>query len=313
MQYYNKKTLKKPQNFYTFKNFSIQKECTKFSRCNDFRTCKTCNYIHTQKMKKQLLGHLTEEVINSYKYKYFIRVRNDDKNINIVEKNQMVNFFINDFTSSKRNKNFIIDKNSQYIINKEVSYSKEYGYNPHYHIILLTNKEFDLNNTQLKKMMIKNNIDLHITNIYKKNNSYLESIKNIFTYINKYDESTAKIQRENKLLKGEHSNKSTNLFNSIYLQEFKKDIYSKFYFLISFHFLFKFEELHQNLYIKIMEDRNKKIKLAKQIFKRNINKKHSKNYIRLHKSLMKKLKFINLQFKRRITALVGGRLKKLIT
>lgn len=201
-----------------------------------------------------------------------------------------------DFISKKRNDNFIIDSNSEYFFNKEISYNSEHGYNPHVHMVILTNKKWDSNNKQFQNLIKLNNIDFHIEDIYKRENSFLKSLECILHYINKFDVDTARIQSQTKILKGEHSNKHSKLFDINKIESIlldlpfrQKEIYSKFFLLISFFIIFKKEQLQQKLYNKIIEAHKQKTKEAKAIFKRNANKKHLKNYIRLLKSLRKKL------------------------
>lgn len=316
--YYTIKPKKSKENLYTLPeipNFSKNQECTKLSRCHDFRTCPTCSKIHQKNIKKKLLSHLDDEIIESYQYKYFIRFRNNDKfELNVLEKNKVVNLFMQKFTRSKHKKDFVIDEKAEYFYNKEISKNDNYDYNPHTHMVLLTDKEFDINNPLFKDLLEFYNIDFHIEDIYKRDNSYLKSLECILHYINKFDENTAKIQRETKLLKGEHSNKHTKLFKINEIESIildlpirQKEIYSKFFLLISFYFLTLKELLNQKLYIKIMEEAKQKTIQAKSIFKRNANKKHIKNYLRLLKSLRKKLKKIEIWKKRKKQALKGFR------
>lgn len=330
MIHYSKKPLKTVINPYTsYKNIQISQnqECKEYSRCNDFRTCPNCSEIHRKNIKAKLLTHLDEEIIESYQYKYFIRFRNNDKDFSSLitkqtfvtspqEKNNALNFFMKDFTKSKRNDNFVIDENSEYFFNKEISFSKEYGYNPHTHMVILTNKEFDPNNKQFKKLLELNNIDYHIEDIYKRDNSYLKSLNAILHYINKFDEDTAKIQRETKILKGEHSNKHSKLFNInqiesniIDLPFRQKLIYSKFFLLISYYFFILKHEMVQKLYSKIIEAHKQKIKEAKAIFKRNANKKNPHHYKILHNSFTKKVKFANSQRSRKLSRLKASESK----
>jgi len=284
---YSEKPLKNPTFSYT-----NQQNCNKFSRCHNYRTCRTCATIHKHKTIKKLTNHLEESIIKSYEYKYFIRFKNDDLKISVQEKNQYINLFMNSFIKSKRNNNFIIDDNSQYIFNKEISKSA-LGYNPHIHLILLTNKKFDTDNKQFKKLCNLYNISFHIEKVYKVNGSYKNSIQSMINYFNKFDKDTATIQRQTKLLSNEKSNRHSNLFRQSKYQEIKQVLLLDISLILGLFIIVKKEELARRLYNKIIEQQNKLLKQAKQLFKRNTQKTSAKNYLRLLKSLRKKKELIN--------------------
>lgn len=295
MMYYSTKPIKKsyfsiPTNN-KFPNYN--KNCTKFSRCNNPRTCKTCNKIYQYKIKKNLTNHIEESIINSFENKYFIRFKNDDLKLEVNEKNSIINLFLKDFIKMKRNKNFVINSKNEYIINKEISYSQDLGYNPHLHLILLSNNIFDTNNKQFKELCNKYNISFHIENIYKVKGSYKQSITDLIGYINKYDNDTARLLSQNNILKNEKKNIKSNLFSKHNYNKTKSNIFINFLFTLSVNLNITFSKLERTLYNKIIDEAKAKEKEAKAIFARNANKLHIKNYIRLLKSLHKKLNSIN--------------------
>lgn len=294
MNHYNKDSLKKHSNSYT-----KAANCSKFNRCHDFRTCETCATIHKHKSIKKLTNHLDENIIKNYKHKYFIRFKNDDLNISVQEKNAYVNLFMNSFLRAKRNKDFIINDNSQYIFNKEISKSAA-GYNPHVHMILLSNKSFDITNKKFIELCKLNNISFHVQDIYKVNGSYKNSIQSLIYYFNKFDKDTQTIQRQTKLLSNEKTNRHSNLFRAKKYEDIKAAFFHDFLLILSFDYVIKKDILDRRLCNKIIEEQRQLLKTAKTIFKRNTKKTSARNYLRLLKSLRKKKNLIN----RRIAAAI---------
>lgn len=281
----------KPLKNTTF-SYTKKENCSKFSRCNDFRTCPTCANIHKFKTIKKLTEHLEENIIKSYKHKYFIRFKNNDLNISVQEKNALLNLFMNDFIKAKRLKNFVLDNNSQYIFNKEISRSA-LGYNPHFHMILLSKKSFDINNKKFRELLELHNISFHIEKVYKVKGTYKNSIQSMIYYFNKFDKDLATIQNQTKLLANEKTNRHSNLFRAPQYNKIKAEFFNDFLLILSMYKTIENDNLSRTLYNKIIEEQRELLKEAKRIFKRNTKKTSAKNYLRLLKSLRKKKNLIN--------------------
>lgn len=268
-------------------NVATPSNCKPFSRCNNPKTCKTCNKIYQYKLKKKMTNHIEESIINSFENKYFIRFKNDDINISLSEKNTKINNFLKEFIKMKRNDNFVINKKDEYVINKEITYTEGVGHHPHLHMILLSNNTFDKNNTQLLKLRKKYNISCHSKDIYKINNSYKDSIINLIGYINKFDENSIYFDYS-KLTRHEKKNHKSNLFSKKKYNKSKSNIFINFIYSLSLNICISNSKLERTLYSKIIDTHRIKLREAKAIFKRNANKLHTKNYLRLLKSLRKK-------------------------
>jgi len=281
--------------YYTQKNIKKQyKNCTPFNRCNNYKSCPHCSTAYRKREFSKATKHLHENDIKQYKNKYYIVFTSNDLKISTYEKNKYIDLFMTEFLAKKRNKNFIINKSSQYFITKEISYNKKYDdYNPHYNFILLSNDIIDFENKQFKRLLENYNIKFHIEKIYKSDNSYKKSIEKIINYSLKFDENRARLE------------------NDISISKYKRNIYKSDLFNSE-----KYANLRKRLCIHIQatkEHYNNKIKQAKSILKRNLNKKHKKRYIILLKSYHKKVKYYNSVKARHIKRLKDRfRLKKLI-
>ena len=257
---------------YTQKVIKYQ-NCTPLFRCHDYKKCKECNKLYRQKQYAKATNHLKEIHIKQYKYKYYLVFTSNDINISIQEKNSNIDLFIKDFLSKRRNKNFLINKDSQYFITKEISYKKNIGYNPHYNMILLSNEPLDENNKQFQNLLNNCGIKYHVDNLYKTDKSYLKSIQKIINYSLKFETERAELEKQISITKYKRNVLKSELFDEV-----------------------KSQELHKRLYIHIQEAKahyDNKIKEAKEVFKRNKNKNHPKNYLRLLKSMNKKIKYYN--------------------
>lgn len=312
------------RDFTQVNSFHSSKNCTKFSRCNNPKTCSYCNNEKRKRELKRYFSHLQENHILNYNDRYIVTFTNKDQHGGTRGKNSNIKAFIKEFISKyKRNKNFFINSNNgEFIGSKEISFSKEGGFNPHFHFIILGN-DLDFNNIQLQQLLKDHRIDMHKEEIYKdqKENTYLKSLKNIFIYINKFEEQRAELEQYTNISKGEQNTIKSKLFNPNYVYNYNLKIVKKIftisdyvinfntvviprlYLLISFYFICLIDRLkddmYKSLYINIIEDHDAKIKAAKQLFKRNISKYKQKGYIRLLKSLRKKIKAAKIQkFKR---------------
>lgn len=264
---------------YTIKSFKKQQntvhtapKCTPLSRCHNHKKCEYCHTIWRRKNYTKITSHLTEQSIKQFKYKKYITFKSFSLTKNYDKKNIAVDNFINEFKIMKRNKSFIIDEKSQYVITKEISYTRKLGHNPHYNLILLSNKEFNLNNRQLKKLLDKYEIVIYIDNISKdsKSNKFLTSIKKLVNY-------SLKFERTRK-----------DLESQIDITKYKRDLFTS-----EFFDSVKYSILQRKLYIQIKEIKEHyraELKTAKELFKRNTKKTSPKNYLRLLKSFRKKKK-----------------------
>ena len=268
MNYTAKSFNKQDKNLYRFSS------CSPYHRCNDTKKCKTCRIAWRKKNYSKITNHLNENDLKNYRYKKFIVITSKSLDTDYELKNKNVDLFMEQFRIMKRNKNFVIDKDSEYIITKEISHSKELGYNPHNNIILFSNKDFDINNNQLQKLATIYNIDIHITDIYKakEDKSYLTSLKKLVNYSMKYEDKRSELESQDNITKYKRDIHTTTLFNRE-----------------------KYQELQRSLCIYIKEEikvikRHYKAKLieANRIFRKNTQKTSPKNYLRLLKSLKNK-------------------------
>lgn len=260
--------------------------CNKYSRCNKFKTCKKCNLIREKEVKKSL-EHLQEKDIIKFSCKKYIVVTSNDLDIAVDEKNANINMFRKALTEKKINKHFCINKYSQYFITKEISYNSKFGYNPHLNIVLLQDFDFDANNKQLLKLLDLLNLSLHVEDIYKRDNSYKNSINKIISYSIKFDKNRALLELDNPITHNQRDIFKSNFFKKkkslSYLHNllFNLNVFKRLNIKKSQSYLY--------IYIRALKEQTKKdIYNAKAIFKRNANKTHTKNYIRLLKSLKKK-------------------------
>jgi len=264
---------------YTTKSFKKQEisvhtgiNCAPYFRCNNPKKCKTCHDIWRKKHYSKTTSHLKEDALKKFAHKKYITIKSKSLSHDFELKNVDVDSFIEDFKIMKRNKNFVIENNSQFIITKEISHTSELSYNPHYNIILLSHKSIDLNNKQLQKLLHKYNIEIYIDDIYKDkyDNTYLTSIKKLVNYSLKFEA------------------KRNTLEKQINITKYKRDIYTTEFFNSD-----KYKELQRSLYIQIKDIKShykQKNLEAKRVFKRNTYNTSSKNYIRMLKSLIKKNK-----------------------
>lgn len=248
--------------------------CSPISRCHNYKKCPTCSRLYRQKEYSKATKHLSENHIKQYKYKYYLVFTSNDLKVSIQEKNSYVDLFMKDFLSKKRNKNFIINKSTQYFITKEISYNEKHkDYNPHYNAIILSDTELHTDNKQFKNLLESYNVCVHVTKIYKSDNSYKKSIEKIINYSLKFESERAELEKVLDITKYKRNVLKSELFDKS-----------------------KSEKLRKRLYIHIQEVKDHydgKIREAKEVFKRNINKKQPKNYLRLLKSFRKKKKYYN--------------------
>ena len=250
--------------------------CNPYFRCNNPKKCEHCSIAWRKKHYTKTTSHLTEKLLDKFDHKKYITIKSNSLSYNYDEKNSDVDNFIDDFKRMKRNKNFVIENNSQFIITKEISYTEELGYNPHYNIILLTHKEFKEDNKQLTKLLDKHNIEIYIQDMYKdkKDKTFLTSLKKQINYSLKFEE------------------KRSTLETQINITKYKRDIYTTEFFNAD-----KYAELQRSLYIQIKEVKThykKKYNEAKRVFRVNTKSTSNKNYIRMLKSFIKKKKKYNL-------------------
>lgn len=269
-------------------NFAVRipKTCKKYSRCNKFKICPTCNLIREKKLKKSL-KFIQEKDILKYEHKKYLVITSNDLSHNFYKKNKKIDSFRKAFLDKKINKNFCINRDTQYFITKEISYNKKLGYNPHLNIILLSDLDFDINNKQLQKLLKQFDIDIHVEDIYTTNNNYKDSIDNIISYSIKFNEDRAYIENTNNI-----THNKRDIFKSNFFKQ-KKSL-SYLHNLIFNKNIFKSKSIKKSrsylyIYIRALKvQTSKDLKQSKQLFKRNANKSHPKNYIRLLKSLQKK-------------------------
>ena len=244
-------------------------ECRPLSRCNNYKKCKACHTIYKNKQIKKLSSHLDEISIREYKYKQYLVFTSADTHRYEDYKNSDLDNFLRELISTKRNKSGILS-NAQYLAIKEISFSSQLGYNPHYNFIYLSNKKF-IQSKEFKRIASKYNIKVHVTDIYQTERSYLKSIKKIINYSFKYDDKRSTIEKQTELTKHKQDVKKSNLFIS-----------SKFY------------DLHKRLYKYILElnahYRAKKNKALSTY--RRYNKSKPSTKVKMLKSLNKKLKKI---------------------
>lgn len=255
--------------------------CKPLSRCNNHKICPTCASIRERKIKDSI-SHITEKHIKNFKHKKYLVIKSKDENTNVYMKNSDIDLFLKDFISMKRNKNFIISEKAHYFITKEISYNDKFKYNPHANIILLSDK-FNINNKQFQDLLKRYNLDCYVKDIYKKDNSFSKSLKDLISYCIKFDKDRARLESDISITKSKRDIFKSSLFD--------KGNYSK---------------LQRNLYIYIREIKaNSKAKLqqAKAIFKRNAKKTNPKQYKRLLISLQKKKKSIIYTERRQIQRL----------
>lgn len=274
------------------------KTCTKYSRCNKWKICPKCNLIREKKIKKSL-EFLRDSEINEYKHKKYIVIKSLDIDIPLEIKNKKIDDFRKAFLSKKINKNFAINKDSEYFITKEISWNDKFRFNPHLNIILLQNEEFNPKNKQLLKLLKEFNLDIYVKDIYKVNDNYKNSILNIISYSIKFDKERASIEQTMKV-----THNKRDLFKSSFFKKKKSLVYlHKLIFIKNIFKTKNKENSHSYLciYIRALKEKTKKdLYKAKQIFKRNAQKKHIKNYLRLLKSLRKKKKIIIERERRKI-------------
>ncbi len=245
--------------------------CTELVRCNNHKKCTRCQNLWRKRDWAQSLNHTTEKHFKNWKFKTLLTIVSLKKEYDAGNKNKDIDLFMSDLIKSKRYVSSILF-NSQYFSNKHISYTKEKGYNPHIHMILLSTKEFE-KNKHLQKLLKKYKLRINSKTIRKANdNSFKTSIQKIVNYLLKFEKSRIDLERKynittqkkdirksNLFIKRKHTKKSKHLLNHI------RDINTKY---------------------------KKLIKLDIALFK-NYNKKKPKTYIRMHKSVMKKIKLHN--------------------
>lgn len=260
-QLYNKK------GFFTSLNrITDCTNCTKLSRCNSYKKCKSCHTIYKNKQIKKLTYHLDEISIRKYKYKQYLIFSSLDTHKYENYKNADMENFINELIQTKRNKSSIL-KNSQYIAIKEISYTKQKGYNPHYNFIYLSDKKF-IQSKAFKNLASRYNIKVSVKEIYKTERSFLKSIKKIINYSLKFDINRLDIERKYNTTKGQRDIKKSGLF----IEQ-------------------KFINLHKRLYKYISEINrhyNAKRLKALKLYK-TYNKSKNSTKVRMLRSLNNKL------------------------
>ena len=244
-------------------------ECKPKSRCHNYKKCKTCHTIYYNKSKEALLNHLDEQSIREYKFKEYLVFTSLNTNPCHDYKNQDLEDFINELIRTKRNKSSVLN-NAQYVAIKEISRSLKLGLNPHYNFIRLANTKFTQNKA-FKKLASKYNIKVKVFQIYKKNNSFLTSVKDIINYSLKHSKARQEIEREIDLTKGQRDIKKSPLFDKE-----------------------KFLDLHKRLYKYIRDITryyNAKRVQALKTYK-NYNKSKPSTRVKMLRSLYKKLNAI---------------------
>jgi len=281
---YTTKPLKTTKTAYTFHKISY-KNCTPKLRCNDYKKCPTCFNIWKKKQFAKASNHLNEKVINKFKYKSFLTLVSLDTKINPYEKNSNIDLFLKDILNGTRYKSNIFFE-SEYFIAKQISFNKDFGVNPHYHIILLSNKQFK-RDKKLKEKLKKYNLRIDKKDIYKTKNSYLESIKKLINYSLKLNEDTQEIERTLNLTKNKRYVKTSKLFSIKKLKKSQRNLY---------------KHIHQ---IKqgINQEYAQAVKQAKALFIQRYNKLKPKGYIRGLKALKSKVSRAETRKNKKLTAL----------
>ena len=273
--------------YYTQKNFKKQEKsgrnCNPLSRCHNYKVCPTCARIRENKIKKNT-SHISETEIKKYKYKKYIVVTSKDIDSNVYFKNANIDYFLKEFLTKKRNKNFIIDSSTQYFITKEISYNKKFDYNPHLNIILLSNKKIDIDNKQFKELTSRFRLDIHIKDITKRDGTYKKSIDSLISYSIKFDKNRSILERDISLTKNKRDIFSSTLFDKKKYTKLQRNLYI---------YIRAFKEIYKAKRTEIINKSIEDLKAVKTIYKRNAKKTNIKQYIRLNKSLHKKINFIN--------------------
>ena len=262
MQHYSEKTLKSKPHFV----HTSYKNCTPLQRCNNAKQCPRCATLKRKRDFAKATNHLTEKHIKNYKHKNFLTIISKAQNISPITKNENIDNFMRDLLKGKKRDSSIL-KNSQYFINKHIDKSVEFGINPHFHIILLSQKSFKYSKT-FKKLLNKYNLRVHNKAIYKKRNNYINSIKSLVNYCLKSSFIRNEIERDYKLTKHKQDLFKSTLFSKRKLSKKAKCLYR--------HIRTARAEL------------NKQRTQARRIF-RNYNKSNPSTYLRMLKSLKKKL------------------------
>lgn len=268
-----------------YKNNNKLSNCKKFSRCNNIKECAKCRNIWRKKNLGKLTNHLTNLQLKKYKYKKYITIQSMQID-NYFEQLEKVENFVKDELAKKRYKSSIFN-DSEYILIKEISYSSDLGYHPHFNLILLTNNKNDFN----KKLVEKYNIRTYEKEIKKTNP--LQQIKNIFVYSCKFDEKRANLERQNKITYNKKDIYYSKLFVPTKLKkEDKIQQLKEKRKEINLSAKNRIKAKKQKL-MRILNARNyKKITIAKKIFKFNQERKKIEDYKR------KRVSKINAQIKR---------------
>ena len=280
MRYYTEKTTKS-QNF-SYTNF---KDCAPKSRCNDYKKCPHCFSIWKKKQYAKATNHLTEKQINKFKYKSFLTLVSLDTKISPQEKNSNIDLFLKDILNGTRYKSNIFFE-SEYFISKQISYNKDFGVNPHYHIVLLSNKAFK-RDKKLKEKLSRYNLRIDKKDIYKKNNTFIDSVKSLVNYCLKSNSDTFQIEQDQNLSKNKRYIKKSTLFSINKYKKSQRNLY---------------KHIHDAKAL-INQEFKQAIKQAKNTFKSKYNKKRPKGYIRGLKALKTKIARAETRKKRKLTAL----------
>lgn len=253
--------LKKPVSY---------KDCKPHSRCNNHKKCKHCAKERAKREFSKATKHLKEDNVSHFKHKYFIEFNTKENHKDHKLKNLLIDSFIDELIKSKRSKNSILYE-SEYFTSKHISYTNKMGYNPHYHMILLSDKS-PKHNKQLKKLMDRYNIKVHYTKIYKEDKKFITSIEKMINYCLKVEDDRIQLEQHQELTKNKKDIRKSNLFK-----------YGKF------------TKLHKHLYkhiARIKHNKAVKDREARKVYRRYLKrnpklKPHTK--IKMIKSLKKKL------------------------
>lgn len=188
--------------------------CAPHARCKQIHKCKICHAIWQKKNLTKYTSHLTDKKLKKFKHALYITVTPADLFHDYELANINIDDYANALTSSagRRSKSHPFHK-GEFLLFKEVTRSKSNGaVLPHLHIILLTDSlptfSHSLYSFHIQNIEIDLNSKYH--NDYK--NPLTQTIKKIFMYSTKSDDSRLQLERSTNLSKGKSDLRASSFF-----------------------------------------------------------------------------------------------------